>query len=260
MTSSIRKIVSAGILSLVLSLVAMAQSPASAPEKAAAEAPPAKTPTADQILDRYVEAIGGTAAWKKLTSRVSTGTIEVPKMQISGTVEFHEKAPNRILRVITLNGATFRQGFDGTTAWTDDPQDSLRSETGAELEDTRFDSDFLHPLDLRKLYSKFTVLGTEKIGEQEAYVVEAARTGRDPDKIFFDTRTGLAVRLISHRHNFEGLSAYQEDLEDYREVDGVKLPFVVHQSIAEPPFTITFTEVHHNLELDDKEFSKPPAE
>lgn len=260
MTSSIKKIVSAGILTLVLSLGANAQSSATAPEKAAAKGPAAATPTAEQILNRYVEAIGGAAAWKKLTSRVSTGTIEVPKMQISGTVEFHEKAPNRFLRVITLNGATFRQGFDGTTAWTDDPQDGLRSETGAELEDTRFDADFLHPLDLRKLYAKFTVLGTEKIGEHEAYVVEAARTGKDPDKIFFDTRTGLAVRLISHRHSLEGLSAYQEDLEDYRDVDGIKLPFIVHQSIAEPPFTITLSEVHHNQELDDKEFSKPAAE
>jgi hypothetical protein len=260
MTSSTKKFVSAGILTLAMSLTAQAQSSAPAPEKPAAKAPAAATPSADQILNRYVEAIGGAAAWKKLTSRVSTGTIEVPKMQISGTVEFHEKAPNRFLRVITLSGATFRQGFDGTTAWTDDPQDGLRSETGAELEDTRFDSDFFHPLDLRKLYSKFTVLGTEKIGEQEAYVVEAARTGRDPDKIFFDTKTGLALRLISHRHSLEGLSTYQEDLEDYRDVDGVKLPFIVHQSIAEPPFTITFTEVHHNLELDDKEFSKPPAE
>ncbi|MGH9714448.1 MAG: LolA family protein [Candidatus Acidiferrales bacterium] len=255
-----RKILAAGILAFAMSLVAHAQTPAAMPEKTIAKAPAPSTPTTDQILNRYVEALGGSAAWRKLTSRVSTGTIEVPKMQLTGTVEIREKAPNRLLRVIVLNGATFRQGFDGTTAWTDDPQDGLRSETGAELEDTRFDADFFHPLDLRKLYSKFTVLGTEKIGEHDVYVVEAARAGNDPDKIFFDTKTGLALRLITHRHNQAGLSVYQEDLEDYREVDGIKLPFVVHQSITEPPMTITLTEVHHNLELDDKEFSKPASE
>jgi hypothetical protein len=260
MTSSMKKFISAGLLSLAMSSVAFAQTPVSTPEKTVAKSPALATPTADQILSRYVEAVGGAAAWKNLTSRVSTGTIEIPKIQISGTVEFHEKAPNRILRVIILNGATFRQGFDGVVAWTDDPQDGLRSETGAELEDTRFDSDFFHPLNLRKLYSKFTVTGTEKIGEHDAYVVEAVRAGSDPDKIFFDTKTGFALRLITIRHTRDGASTYQEDLEDYRDADGIRLPFIVHQSIAEPPFTIRLTEVHHNLELDDKEFSKPAAE
>lgn len=257
-----RKLLTVGILSLATSYAAFAQTPAatSTPQKTATKAAAPATPNADQILNRYVEAIGGRAAWKKLTSRVATGTIIVPDMQISGTVEFHEKAPNRLLRVIILNGAIFRQGFDGTTAWTDDPKDGLRTETGAEFEDTRFDADFYHPLDLRQLYSKFTVTGTEKIGDRDTYVVEAARAGGDPDRMYFDVKTGLALRLISKRHTSEGVSAYQEDLEDYREVDGIKLPFIVHQSIAKPALTVTFTEVRHNVELDDKEFSKPAAE
>ena len=257
-----RKLLAAGILSLATSCAAFAQAPAatSTPQKPAAKTAAPATPSVDQILNRYVEAIGGRAAWKKLTSRVATGTIDVPDMQISGTVEFHEKAPNRLLRVIILNGAAFRQGFDGTTAWTDDPQDGLRNETGAEFEDTRFDADFYHPLDLQQLYSKLTVTGTEKIGERDAYVVEGARAAAEPDKMYFDVKTGLALRLISKRHTPEGVSAYQEDLEDYREVDGIKLPFTVHQSISKPSFTITFTEVRHNVELDDSEFSKPAAE
>jgi hypothetical protein len=257
---SMRRVLVAGILSLVTSFVAFAQTPASPPEKPAAKAPAPATPSADQILNRYLEAIGGRAAWKKLTSRVSTGTIDVPDMQISGSVEFHEKAPNRLLRVIILNGASFRQGFDGATAWTDDPQDGLRTQTGAELEDLRFDADFYHPLDLRQLYSKFTLVGMEEIGEHKAYVVEATRAGADPDKMYFDVKTGLALRIISRRHRPDGLSDYQEDLEDYREVDGIKLPFTVRQSISKPSFTITFTEVRHNVELDDSEFSKPAAE
>ena len=257
---SVRRLFTAGILSLAASLAAFAQTAPPAPQKPAAKAATPATPSADQILNRYVEAIGGRAAWKKLTSRVSTGTIEVPDMQISGTVEFHEKAPNRLLRLIILNGASFRQGFDGTTAWTDDPQDGLRMQTGAELEDTRLDADFYHPLDLRQLYSKFTLLGTEKIGEHDAYVVEAAHSGGDPDKMFFDVKTGLALRIISKRHTADGVLTYQEDLEDYRQVDGIKLPFVVRQSIAQPSFTITFAEVRHNLELDESEFSKPAAE
>ena len=125
-----RKLVAVVVLGLTISCGALAQEPAPTPQKAGAKATAPQAASADQILNRYVESIGGRAAWKKLTSRVSTGTIDVPDMQISGTVEFHEKAPNRLLRVIILNGASFRQGFDGTTGWTDDPQDGLRTQTG----------------------------------------------------------------------------------------------------------------------------------
>ena len=100
----------------------------------------------------------------------------------------------------------------------------------------------------------------EKIGDHDTYVIEAARAGASPDKMYFDVKTGLALRIISQRHSAEGLSTYQEDMEDYQEVDGIKLPFIVHQSIAKPSFTITFREVHHNVQLSDSEFSKPAAE
>ena len=104
-----------------------------------------RSPRGDQVLNHYVNAIGGRAAWSKLHSRVSKGTIEIPAMNnLSGTVEMHEKAPNSMLAVITLGGAVFEQGFDGTTAWSDDPQNGLRVLSGAELEDARREADFYH--------------------------------------------------------------------------------------------------------------------
>lgn len=258
--SDIRFLVAVAI-SLALGASAHAQTPdRSTPQPPRPAAVTAAAPSADQILNRYIEAIGGRESWKKLTSRVSTGTIEIPKMNLSGSIDFREKAPNRLLHTIVLNGATFRQGFDGANGWTDDPKDGVRDETGAELEDTRLDSDFYHPLDLHKLYSKFTVTGAEKIGEHNTYVVEAARPGADPDKLYFDTQSGLVLRIVSRRHTSDGLMVYQEDLEDYREVDGIKLPFTVHQTAEEAAFTIQFVEVHHNVELDDQQFSKPAAQ
>ncbi|HTR24310.1 MAG TPA: hypothetical protein VMI10_10020, partial [Terriglobales bacterium] len=82
-------------MTLALSLPAFAQSPAEAPSdsKPVPSSKAAALPTADQILDRYVKAIGGREAWKKLTSRVSSGTIDVPAMNLSGTIEIREKAP-----------------------------------------------------------------------------------------------------------------------------------------------------------------------
>ena len=230
-----------------------------APKPAAASAA-APLPSASQILDVYVKALGGREAWKKLTSRISAGTIDVPAMSLSGTIEMHEKAPNQMIATITFNGAKFRQGFDGTVAWADDPQNGLREETGAELAETKRDADFYHPMDLRQLYSKFTVTGTEKINEHDAYVVEAASEDGTIDKMYFDTKSGLLLRVIGQHHVPEGVTAFTEDLDDYREVDGIKLPFTVKQSSAESTFTIQFTEVKHNVAIESTEFTKPGAQ
>ena len=125
------KIFTVTLASMVLSLATFAQAPDNGTQKSAA------TPSADQILDKYVAAIGGEAAWHKLNSRVSKGTIEIPAMSLSGTVESHEKAPNSMLVVVNIGGAAFQRGCDGTTAWADDPQNGLRTETGAEADDSK---------------------------------------------------------------------------------------------------------------------------
>jgi len=235
-----------------------------APAGAPAAAKPgteAATPTADQILDRYVKAIGGREAWQKFTSRVTMGTIEVPSMNLSGTVLIHEKAPNRLLAAVIINGASFRQGFDGTLGWTDDPQDGLREQSGAELAEARRDADFYHPLDLRRLYTKFTVSGGGKIGDRDTFILEATvPEGSEPTKMYFDTQTGLLLRAVSQHHGSDGVTQFREDFEDYRDVDGIKVPFTSRQTNGDTTYTMTISEVHHNVALDDSEFAKPAAQ
>ena len=190
-----------------------------------------------------------------------TGTLSVPSMQLSGTVEIHEKAPNRSLGTITINGATYRQGFDGTSGWTDDPANGHRDQTGPELAETRRESDFYHVLDLHNLYSKFTLIDKEKIDEHDAYAVEASvPEGGPPEKLLFDVQSGLVLRDISQRHGPDGVSEFQQDYEDYREVDGVRLPFTIRQINEGTLVIITVQEYHHNVPLDDREFVKAAAQ
>jgi len=244
-------------LSLSTSAFPQAPSPASQDSK---PAPSTKAlPAADKVLDNYIKAIGGREAWKKLTSRISTGTIDVPAMNLSGTIEIREKAPDRVVATITFNSAKFRQGYDGAAGWTDDTQNGLREQTGAELTETKRDADFYHPLDLHQLYSSFTVKGVEKIGERDAYAIEAQSPTGGTDQMYFDVESGLVVRIAGQHHTPDGVVAFTEDLGDYREVDGVKLPFSVHQSSADSSFSIQFSEIRHNVSLPDSDFSKPVA-
>jgi zinc protease len=225
-----------------------------------AKATPAATPTVDQVLDKYVDALGGRAAWKKITSRQSTGTIEIPTMNLSGAFQTFEKAPNQSLSVVVVAGANFRRGFDGKTGWSDDPENGILEQSGAELEETRRQADFYHSLDLRQLYKKLTLTGTEKIGDRDTYVIECATGTGDPDKMYFDTQTGLALRVTAQHYSPQGAEPVQDDLEDYRAVDGIKMAFTIHQTAGGNVITIRLAEVHHNLPIDNAQFSKPAAQ
>jgi zinc protease len=266
MTFTWNRALGIGILASLCVFTARAQDAAKqgAPAGSAtssATKPAAALPTADQVLDHYVQAIGGRAAWMKLNSRVSKGTIEIPAMNnLSGTVEIHEKAPNLMLAVINLGGAAFEQGFDGNVGWSDNPQNGLRELSGGELDDARREANFYHAVELKKNYTKMTVTGIERVNEHDTYVVEATRAEGAPDRMYFDTQTGLMVRSVNQRYTPDGVTEFTADVADYTQVDGVKLPFTVRQTGASATFIIRFTEVHHNLLLTDSQFAKPPAE
>jgi hypothetical protein len=264
--ANVTRVIAMAGAAILLTAPAWAQSGATQPAPAAqktesAAAAKAALPTADQVLDHYIEATGGRDAWKKVTSRVSKGTIDVPAMNLSGTIEMHEKAPNEMIATVMIGGASFVQAYDGKVAWSNDPQNGLREMSDGELDETRRDSDFYRPLDMKNLYTKITCVGIEKIGEHDAYVLEASgEPGADPEKMYFDAQTGLQVRDISQRHTPDGVSPVQVDLSDYRVVDGIKLPFSVHQTAGGNEFTITMTEVQQNVDVDDAQFAKPVAQ
>jgi hypothetical protein len=234
------------------------QTVATPPATSAAPVLPQKV---DPILESYARAIGGRQAWEKFTSQVLMGTIEVPSMGLTGTILIHEKAPNKFMSAVIVNGAVFRQGFDGTVGWTDDPKNGLRDQTGAELAESKRGADFLHAFRMGRAYARIEVTGAEKIGDRDTWIVEAtAPEGGEPTKMYFDTQTGLMLRVISQNHDADGVSQLQEDFEDYRVVDSVRIPFVWRQTNGDTTYTLKFSEVHHNVELPDSEFAKPAAQ
>jgi hypothetical protein len=249
---SLQRICALAVASLALAWCAAAQQ---------ANAVAAASPTVDQIIDRYIAAIGGRAAIEKLTTRASMGTIEVPAMQLSGTVLIHEKAPDKILQVVVIHGNAFRQGFDGKVSWSDDPADGTRVLSGIALEESRRDADFFHPLHLHQIYPKLIFAGQEKIGDRDAYLLEGTSDGEtESDRMYFDALSGLAVRIVSHRHTPDGEANLQEDFQDYRPVDGVELPFTIIQTGGSSDFTIHIGEIHHGVSLDDSEFAPPEVD
>lgn len=220
---------------------------------------PAETlPTVEQILDKYVAAIGGRAAFEKLGTRVTRG-----KQVIWNGTEFpfetYQKAPNKSLDVTTRpNNVVVNVGFDGTTGWLQGPR-GVRDLGGAQLAQAARNADFYGELHLREQYPEMAVAGREKVGERDAYVIVSRVSEKKIERLYFDAQTGLLLRVAATTETPLARLPEETVFEDYREVDGVKIPFTVRASYVDPfiGWTRKLTEVKHNVTVDDSKFAKP---
>jgi zinc protease len=253
-----KRILTTLILCSVIAVAAFAQA---GPQKPATDGKSAALPSVDQILDKYVQAIGGKAAIEKQTSRVSKGTFEIAAFGATGTAEIYAKAPNKSASVINVAGfGVVQDGFDGKAGWAVDPQNGARDKAGAELAAAKLDAEFLKPIKIKQLYPKIVVKGKDKVGEKEVYVVEATPAESSVETWYFDTQTGLILREDSEREGPQGKQSIQSFPEDYREVDGVKIPFKLRQVTSAFTIDIKIDEVKHNVPIDDAKFNKPAAQ
>ncbi|HJQ67608.1 MAG TPA: protein kinase [Blastocatellia bacterium] len=218
----------------------------------------ADRPPLDRVLDRYVEALGGRDALQSLTSRVTTGTFEMPDLGLTGTAEIYAKAPNRLMYSLTLPGVgTTRTGFNGATGWAEDPQNGLRSLTGKELEDMKRDAMFYKDMELESAYQKLELKGPQTIDGRSLNVVEATASTGATTKMFFDKESGLLVREEAKREGPEGMTETKTTYENYTKIDGVYLPFTMRQSSSLVNFVVKIKEVRHNVAIDDAKFNMP---
>lgn len=245
------------VLCMTVAVAALAQ------QKPADQAtkPAEAMPTVDQILDKYVQALGGKAAIEKITSTVSTGTFEIPAFSASGPVESATKAPNKSVLKLDVPGfGVVQEGFNGTVAWSQEPTSGLREKSGLELAAAKLDEDFYRPIRLKELYPKIIVKGKDKVGEKEAFALEGTPAEGSTETWYFDAASGLLMRLDIERETPQGKMAIQIFHEDYKDVNGIKVAHTLRQ--VNPAFTITikFNEVKHNVPVDDARFNKPATQ
>jgi hypothetical protein len=212
----------------------------------------------DAILNQYIQSLGGRAALERVTTRVKTGTL-VAQGGMKAPLEVYEKAPNKTLTIFRAPHGTNQMGFDGAIGWAKTPEQGLREEAGQQLDFVKYEAEFFKELKLKERYSKLTLLGLAQLDNREAYVIEAAPPRGQPEKLYFDRQTGLLVRMDIVPDLGQVKMQMQAYFEDYRVVDGVKLPFTIRR--ARPGFTWTyqFDEIKLNTPLEDSRFNKPAA-
>ena len=219
-------------------------------------APPA-TPALDDVLARYVQALGGKAAIEKLTSTTGKGTFEVPDFGASGPVEVCSKTGDKTLTSIEIGGyGTVRRGYDGAAGWSDDPQGGLRDLAGDELADMRRGAVWNSALRLKDLYPGLAVKGADKVNGHDAWVLEATVNDMK-HRLYFDAGTGLLVRTDQEVKTPDGKGTAVMYFEDYKPVDGVQEAFTLTYTSPQLNWNMKLAEVKHNDPIDDAKFAKP---
>jgi len=229
---------------------------------------PSLAQTADEIIEKHLAATGGRAALSKLTSRVSIGTITLttPVGDLKGTIELDQKKPNKTRTLIKLDATALGGGqivsdqrFDGINGYVLDSFNGNRDITGDQLEAMKAGS-FPTPFLSYKETGMTAALGTqEKVGTRDAYVVQLKPKTGPGVKAYFDTENFMLVKTIITVNvpQLGGPIDQVVEFSDFRDVDGIKIPYLTKSSNPVQAVVATVTDVKQNIEIDDGSFGKP---
>ena len=230
------------------------------------EVKPPMLPTVDQVLTKYVQALGGEQNLRKVNSVVITGTRQtfIPFHQGASPppvpIEQYSKAPNLTVTITRAANGVVSNGFDGTAAWAQNAQGRVNQLAGPAANRAKRDADFYLALNMKQTYQRLTVTGVEKIGDHETYVVVAAPQNENPEWFYFDTQSGLLLRHQWTLTTVFGDVPYATDYDNYRDAgNGVKVPYTISSVGPSRPdcSTIKADKIQLNASIDNGKFAKP---
>jgi hypothetical protein len=226
--------------------------------KPAAPPAPAGAATVDEITAKYVSALGGADAIRKINSRSMKGKILA--MGNESPIELYTKAPNKRISISKMGANDSITAFDGSAGWLGSTGRPPREMSAAEAGAAGLDAEFYLALRLKELFPQLRRGRPEEIGGVECEVVNGSGPGRPAVRLYFDKNSGLLLRMVRYAETPMGRMPTQIDYADYREVDGVKTPFRWTLSRPNGRFTIQIAKLENNVPIDDARFAKPAGD
>jgi photosynthetic reaction center cytochrome c subunit len=218
-------------------------------------------PSADQILDKYIQALGGAQRLANFASFSARGTYQGYDDPEKRPAEIVAKAPNeRSVIVHTPNGDSTTT-YDGHSGWiaapdTDQPM-PVMALTGGDLQGAKVDAALVFPDRIKPLFSQWRTGFPTTIDDHDVQVVQGSNPGETPVKFYFDQQSGLLLRVVRYTNLPVGLNPTQIDFSDYRDVSGVKIPFRWTVTWTDGRSITELVQVQPNAMLDAAKFAKP---
>ena len=219
---------------------------------------PDRKVSADQVFDKYFQALGGKQRLAQLTTFAATGTYtgfntggaDVP-------LEVFARAPDQRTQIIHLNEGDGVKTYDGRNAWIAEEWRPvpLLPLTGGNLAGARFEAIMSFPASLQNAFKQWQV-GSTVIDDRPVQILQGTNPGETPVNLYFDD-SGLLTRMVRWNKTTVGTVPVQIDYADYREVAGVKLPFRTTVTWTDGQNTFALKEVRPNVPIDAARFARP---
>jgi photosynthetic reaction center cytochrome c subunit len=221
-------------------------------------------PSADQILDKYQQAIGGGQRLASLTSFVGKGTtVGFGGMGGRGQVEIYAKAPDQ--RAIRIHypdhpdRGDVNRIFDGRVGWIATPLTVVPEYAlaGGELDGARLDAQLSFPGQIKQVLGNWRVSTPATLNNREALVVQGNGPRGLVATLYFDKESGLLLRLQRYGTSPIGRVPTQVDYSDYRDVGGIKMPFRWTFAWLDGRDVFELSDIQLNVPIEEAKFSEP---
>lgn len=215
-------------------------------------------PAPEALLDRYVEATGGQAAYEDRTSEVSHGVLEYPAQGLKGTITRYAAAPDLYYASLDIPGiGTIAMGVKDGIAWENSLVLGPRIKTGSERAEALREAKLNSTLLWRDLYSKVETIGTDTVNGEECYQVKMTPTEGEAQTMCFSKATGLGLKVETTAASQLGNVQVEITFSGYKNFGGILAPSKVYQKGAGIETTIEIQNIEVNPEIPDKQFELP---
>jgi CubicO group peptidase (beta-lactamase class C family) len=219
----------------------------------------------EELLTKMIAAYGGEANLTRHKSSLTYVAIDMENQGVQAYGQISARAPNLTASDMTLTALSKKIGsvvsyFDGTGGGELVSFGPEEVYSGKRLQDIKAGADFYDVLNWKKNYKTITVKRMAKVGNEDAYVVEKRTEKGTPVTDYVSTKSFLVLQRDSVIANeSSGIELPQKEIfSDYREVDGVMIPFkVVSNNLANGDIVITIKDVKWNVDIPDSVFHKP---
>ena len=221
----------------------------------------AVVPSIDQVLDKYIQALGGADALAKITSYSGTGTSTTFGADQINPAEIFAKAPDKYVTIVHQREGDMIRTYDGRDAWVVLPL-TVTGEyqlTATAAEGGKLDGQLAFPGNIKGFFNTWRVSYPGNIDGKDVNVVQGNRPGGFIATFYFDKQSGLLLRMVRYANSAVGRVPTQIDFSDYRPVAGVMMPFKRTYGWVSGREEYTLTVIKPNVPVDDTKFVKPPT-
>lgn len=215
-------------------------------------------PSAEALLDRYVEVTGGTQAYENRKTEFARGTMEYKAQGLTGTVTRWADVSGNYYSALEIAGiGKVEMGVRDGVAWERSDLLGPRIKEGAERAEAIREATLNSTYRWRELFPKVETTGMETIDGEECYRVVMTPPEGAPETIYLSKETGLAVKLATVSSTQMGIVPVEILVREYRDFAGIKVPAAIVQKAAGLEFTLALETVQVNAAVPPGRFDLP---